>query len=236
MQLKTNLHFHTADDPRHKHSIKYTFEEGVDYAASLGFDVIALTCHRTAVIKPHYKSYAASKNILFIPGIELNIDERRNMRGKHLIVLNCRENIEEIKTFSELENYKKTYPEIFVLAPHPYFYGNYSLKGYLEKYIHLVDGIEHSWFYSKLFNRNKKAKDIAIKYNLPLIATSDAHFLNNMNKDYTLVDAVQKTPEAIFEALKQKKFKNITSPKEFLKEMACRQGLFFAKDFFGQYR
>lgn len=236
MKLKVNLHFHTREDPRHSHQITYTLKEGVDRAASYDFDVIALTCHKGVVMNPHFKKYAASKNILLLSGVELYIKEKSNMQAKHLVVLNCDQSIENVETFADLEEYKKKHPEIFVLAPHPYFYGNYSLKKYLEKYIHLIDAIEHSWFYSKMFNRNIKAKQVAQKYNLPFIATSDTHFFNFLNTDYAIIDAGEKTPAAIFNAIKNNRFKNITSPKSFLRDMVLTQGSFEIKDKLQKYK
>lgn len=216
MKLKTNLHFHTADDPQD--NISYTLEEGIDHAASLGFEVIALTCHASVQWRPSYAEYAASKNILLISGIEANIGERPGEK-RHLLILNCDKSAEKIKNFADLAEYKKNHSEIFVIASHPYFPGDTTLKKYLEKYIHLMDGIEHSWFYSKGFNLNKKAERIARHYNLPFIATSDTHFFTHMNTDYTVIDAEKKSPEAIFKALRQHQFSNATSPKRLVWDM-----------------
>ena len=233
MKLKANFHFHTADDPHDK--IKYTFKEGVDHAASLGFEVIALTCHAAMRWTSEYSQYAASKNILLLSGIELYMGGKKDqIDRKHLVLLNCDKGAEYIETFADLENYRKTHPDIFVLAAHPYFYGN-TLKELLEKHIHLIDGIEHSWFYSKRFNRNKKAAEIAQKYNRPLIATSDTHYFKHMNKDYAVIDAEEKTTQAIFAALRQHKFQNITSPKKFFRGMAIPFGIFTLQNFLDKH-
>ncbi|MEK7599237.1 MAG: hypothetical protein AAB474_02180 [Patescibacteria group bacterium] len=224
MRLKTNLHFHTGEDP--DDFISYDFYEGVDYAARLGFEVLALTCHRKFVYSQKFGNYARAKNILLIPGIEINIEK------KHVVVLNCDEEAEKIKNFQNLGEYKKTHPEIFILAPHPYFYGRKPLKNRLEKHIELFDAVELSWFYSKLFNRNIKGEMIASKYGKPFIAVSDTHFFDFMDKNYALVEAGQKTIPAVFQAIKNKNFENITSPRRFFQDMLWKYIWFNAKTCF----
>lgn len=233
MQLKANFHFHTSEDKRHR--ISYSLREGIDYASTLGFEVLAPTCHQKAIWTPEHAEYAASKNILLIPGIELYMREQEKDTPKHVLLLNALQETESMRTFNELEKYKKTHPEIFIIASHPYFYGNFSVKNLLEKHINLFDGIEHSWFYSKMFNRNKKGEEIAKKYNLPFIATSDTHFFKHMDKDYMVIEADEKTPQAIFAALKQHKFQNVTSPKKFFRGMVIPFLLFELRDFLKKY-
>ena len=67
MRIKTNLHFHTSDDP--EDSIDYDFYEGVDRAAALGFGALAITCHNKFVDDPEYEKYAEKRGILLIHGI-----------------------------------------------------------------------------------------------------------------------------------------------------------------------
>ena len=216
MELKANLHFHTRDDPRD--AICYTLQEGVERAKNLGFEVLALTCHQKFVNVPEYYDYAASRNILLIPGVERNIEKR------HVVILNPDKDVEGVSTFRELKDYKKSRPEIFVLAPHPYFYGGFSLKEKLTEHIELFDAVEHSWFYSRAFNRNKKGEAAAEEHSLPFIATSDTHALELLDVSYSVIEAKEKTIPAIFEAIKNKNFTNVTSPRKFLKEMVWEEG------------
>lgn len=209
MKLKTNLHFHTGEDP--KDNLPYSFNESIDYAAKLGFEVIAHTCHNKLIDKPEHTAYAAKKNILLINGLELNVEK------KHVVVLNPTKEIESVSSFEELEDYKKANPQIFILAPHPY-YPLSSLGKNLERFIHLFDAVEHSWFYSKSLNLNKRAESTAKKNNLPLIATSDTHWLETLNKSYALINASSKSIPDIFQAIKNNNFKNITSPLKFFTE------------------
>lgn len=232
MQLKTNLHFHTGDDP--EDAVSYSTKEGIDHAAALGFDALALTCHRKAAWTEEYDAYATARGILLIPGIELDLKESRESseRGRHLIILNCTKEAQGIWTFTDLKEYRARHPECFILAPHPFFYGNFSLKRYLHTHIGLMDAIEHSWFYSLLCNRNKKAARVAHAHHLPFIATSDAHIFQFMNTDYAIIDAEEKTIPALFQAMREHRITNVTKRKKFFKEMALPVVVCITKNFF----
>lgn len=246
MQIKANFHFHTADDPQD--FVPYTTEEGIDYAASLGYGALAVTCHQRVVWTPEYAAYAAARGILLIPGIEINIrtrDERiaeegyapargghrDARRGRHLIILNCAREAEQVRTFSDLRKYRAAHPECLVIAPHPFAYGNFSLKRFLERHIDLVDAIEHTWYYSRRLDRNKKAAAIAAKYHRPLIVTSDAHTFRNMDTDYALVDAKEKSIEAIFAAIRENKIANVTRRKKIIREMIIPAAALVSRNF-----
>jgi len=229
MKLKTNLHFHTADDPDHK--IEYSLREAIDYSASIGFSVLAITCHNYFAWTKSYAKYAEEKGILLIPGIEIGIERGKvSKEGYHLLILGCQKDAENIQTFDDVRKYKKKHPEIFIIAPHPFFPGSFSLKKELEKNIDIIDAIEQSWFYSKWFNKNKKAKKIAEKYKLPYISTSDTHFLDFMNRHFATLNTKEQTQEAVFEALRQKNFKNTTKANSLLKDLLLRQGTFTLTD------
>ncbi len=231
MQIKTNFHFHTSDDPRDP--VGYTIEEGIDRAASHDFSVLAVTCHQKFAWTQSAFEHAENRGILLIPGIELYVDEARGTWGRHVLLINvpkeAAKEAESVRTFEELAKYKSAHPESFIIAPHPYFYGNFSLHEFLEKYIHLFDAVEHSWFYSQFFNRNRRGREIAEKYDLPFVATSDTHFFDFLNSDYAVIDAGEKTAEALFDALRKKKYRNVTSQKKFLKDMVWKEGKFIMK-------
>ena len=239
MAMKTNLHFHTADDPQD--FVPYTTEEGIDHAASLSFDALAITCHQKAAWTPAYAAYAAARGILLVPGIELNIRTRDlrirgrgrhdARRGRHLIILNCSKDAEYVRTFSDLADYRSAHPECLTLAPHPFSYGNFSLKKFLEQHIDLVDVIEHTWFYSPRFDRNKKAASVATRYRLPMIVTSDTHRLHNMETDYALIETEDKTIKALFDGIRGHRVINITRPKRVIREMAFSGAMLVSKNF-----
>lgn len=214
MLLKTNLHLHTADDPKDK--ISYSIYQAIDHAQKKGFNVLALTCHKKYAYKKEYADYATTKNILLIPGIEASIEKR------DVLILNCDKNIEKIKTFPELKLYKKNNPQIFIIAPHPFvpYLPPKSLGKKLLENIDLFDAIEITVFSNSLFNFNKKAVKIAEKYHKPFIATSDTHFLKGLDYGFSLIEIPtpqEKIPpdlniKIIFSAIQGKKFKNKTTP------------------------
>ena len=211
MKLKTNLHFHSKEDP--VDIIEYDLFEGINKMYELGFNVLASTCHTKNICTQKHIEYAKEKGITLIPGIEANIHENKSRKRSHVVILNCDTNANDIHTFDDLKKYKNENPDILVIAPHPYFYGNYSLGHLLEKYIELFDVIEISWFYTKWFNRNKKAVEIAKKYNKPLIATSDTHKMRYFNINFATLDASGNTVDDIFNAIKENNFTNTTSPR-----------------------
>ena len=221
MKLKANLHFHAADDPKDR--ISYSVKEGIDRAAELKFDVLALTCHYFFAWKKSYADYATQRGILLIPGIEVNVEGPSNRLGRHVVILNCDKEAEQVRTLKDIADYREYKPDIFILAPHPFYphpLEKLSLKEHLVPNIDLFDAIELSWFYSKWFKKNnRKAEKIARKYKLPFIATSDTHFLEHLDFGYVVAEAAEKTPEAIFNAIKQGNFYNVTGPRKFWREM-----------------
>lgn len=199
MILKTNLHFHAKED---EPFLSYDIYKAIDYAKEYSFDVLAYASHKKFLFKDKYAEYAAKKGILLIPSIEMEI------KRKHIVVLNCNKEIENVKNFQELSDYKKKNPQILILAPHAFVFGLKKLGHYLFKNIDLFDVIEMTVFSNKTFNFNKKAEKTAQKNNKPFIATSDMHFLKDLERGYALVNASQKTIESIFEAVKKGDFQN----------------------------
>lgn len=208
--LKSSLHIHIQGDP--KDYIRHTGYELIDRAHNLGYEVLAITCHERMVMWSDLKNYAVERGILLIPGAEIEIN------GAHTLILNAPQDIEFIKTFEELIAYKKEHPEIFIIAPHPFFPSIKScLKTALYDYIDVFDGIEKSWFYSRFLNFNRRARELAETCGLPYIATADIHLLDQLEfGGHTLIDA-EKNIESILEALRLHKFKNISQPLTNLK-------------------
>jgi len=214
MQVKANFHFHTKDDRNDKNNkikgdIDYDLFDGILAAEKCEIKVLAVTCHNFVVTEKKYYEYAEKLGILLIPGIEKTIEK------KHIVLLNVDKKAEEINTFKELEEYKKSNPNLLVLAPHPFFSLGYSLGKKLVQNIKLFDAIEYSWFHFKRFNLNKKAKKIAKKYNLPIIATSDTHNLNLLPKSYCILNLENLSWKSVKKAILDKNFENISPPQPF---------------------
>jgi predicted metal-dependent phosphoesterase TrpH len=204
MILKTNLHFHTGGDPEDK--ISYSVYEALDKAHQLGFEVVAITCHKKVAHQKEYADYALKKNILLVAGLEASIE------GKDILILNCGKTAENVKTLADLRTYKKNNPQIFIMAPHPFVRSKKSLEEKLLENLDLFDAIEQTIFSNKIFNFNTRARQIAEKYGKPFVATSDTHFLGDLEHGYALIDAESKDTRAVFSAIRENKFKNKISP------------------------
>ena len=201
MILKTNLHFHTSEDPLDLF-IKYDIYEGIREAKKKGFKVLASTCHDEFTYKEEHGEYAREQGILLIPGVEIEI------KRAHVLILNADKEAEKIRTFAALKRYKEKNKKAFIIAPHPYF-GMFSLNGKLNRNINLFDAIEGNWFFSLAFNRNKKAEEMAKKYRKPYIATSDTHNIKNLNKSYSLIDASEFNIESVLDSIRDGRYKNV---------------------------
>lgn len=203
MQIKAALHLHIdLDNVEH---IGYSGYQAIDKAYQEGFKAIAFTCHDTYIDVTPFQAYANKFGILVIPGIEKTINLQ------HVIILNCKKDSLEINSFEQLETYKNSNPNCFILAPHPYYKTRECLGKNLLKWIHLFDGIEFSYCYHKLINPNKKAIKVATKHQKTLIGTSDIHFLDYFTNTYTIVNLENELSiENFIQALKKNQVEIIT--------------------------
>ncbi|MFH1720925.1 MAG: PHP-associated domain-containing protein [Patescibacteria group bacterium] len=197
--LKAQLHTHTNSDPRDRW-ISYSEKELIDRAASEGYEVLSITCHDKLVFTEELRKYAEGKGILLLPGIEIVIE------NSDVLIINATEKAKEIESFQDLKRYKYRNPNSLIVAPHPYFKKR-SLGKKLKKKLSLFDAIEYSFFYSDKLNLNKRAE----KLGLPMLGTSDTHFIDTLDTTYSLIDA-DKTPESIVRAIKQGKIEIKTKP------------------------
>lgn len=208
--LKAQIHIHTnyiQDD-----EAPYSPKELIDLAKEKGFDVLAFSEHELhyphkSTLSTYYdfKNYAEENNILLIPAVELTIE------GKHVLALNFLGDSKEYKTFEDLKQLKNKHPNTLLVAAHPYFLKPICLGKELENNLNLFDAIEYSYYYTRIINRNKKAVEIAKKYNKPLIATSDVHRRFQLEKTYSLINAEKNIP-SILKAIKENKIKIVTKP------------------------
>ncbi len=199
--LKVDFHTHTADDP--EETIRYSSRELIDKAQRLGFDAICITNHNAVSADGYLRDYASERDIVLIPGVEIDI------RGKHVLVINAREDILKASSFDDLRRLRT--PECLVIAPHPYFPGTSSLRGKMWKNIDIFDAIEFSWFYHRYINFNAFAVRMAAKRGLPVIGTSDCHSLSRFGRTYSLVEA-EKDAGSIVEAVRAGRVEIVASP------------------------
>lgn len=197
--LKAQLHIHCKDDPQDK--LKYSAEEVIDKAAELDFNVLSFTLHNKLFYPKEIVEYAKKKDILLIPGIELNIE------GKDVLIYGL-EKIPEIKKIPDLKKIKN---KALIIAPHPYLPRYYALRNKLVENIDLFDGLEYAFFYTKFLNHNKKTKKLAEKFKKTLVGMGDIHRLHWFDSTYSLIDS-KKNMKDVFEAIKNNKVEVITKP------------------------
>lgn len=202
MKLKADLHTHSSEDA--KDVILYDAYQLIDRAAGLGFDVLAVTNHNTVTYNQDLAHHAQKRNILMIPGIEATLSR------KHVIILNP--DFDDSRLPAQLEDLSRIKHEnSLIMAPHPYFPQSCALKNKFWEYASYFDAMEYSHFYHSAWNYNHKAEAAAEITGLPLIGSSDCHFLWEMGTTYSWVDADKNIPSVI-QALKAGKVTLVTSP------------------------
>lgn len=203
--LKFQFHVHTGQDPCDRPW--HTEKEMIDTAARHQYDVVAITCHNKVIFDEDLKNYAAAQKILLLPGIEKDVEKR------HVLIINATPEAEKIQNFTDLQTYKKSHPDCYIIAPHPYYFTSFCLREKFEPNIDLFDAVEYSWYHTRTLNSwNKKAEKIAAKHGLPMIATSDNHILKYFDRGFSEVEAEEKTWESIRKSLKANKIKLTKRP------------------------
>src|SRR4051812_30619711 len=137
--------------------------------------------------------------ILLIPAAEVRLD------GADVILLNVRaEEVTPLRTLDDLATLRaRRGPSLFTIAPHPFYVLGGSLGERLLERIDLFDAIELCHFWTRLFNPNRRAVEIAGRFKKPLIATSDAHQLHAFGSNYTSMPRpAELTVNSVLDALR----------------------------------
>ena len=201
--LKADFHLHTSDDI--KDNVEHSAKALIDRAAALGFEVLAITNHNIVTYTRELADYAASKGILLIPGIELDVEGSR-----HVLIINPDlKKLGKGKTVKDLSLLRRE--ETAIIAPHPFYPRKTCLGKRLAENIGLFDAIEYCHFYNHLINFNKKAERLAKEHSLPMVGTSDAHAMWQFNTTYSMVDS-GKTINGVIKAIKNGKVEVKTKP------------------------
>src|SRR3954452_18054122 len=169
--IKVDLHIHTLDDPLD--ALDYSAHQLLERARTLGFRVLAITLHDAVFDRPEVFADAANMGMLLIPAAEVRLE------GADVILLNVSaEEIAPLRTLDDLATLRaRRGPSLFTIAPHPFYVLGGSMGKKLVEKIDCFDAIELCHFWSRLFNPNRRATEVAERYGKPLIATSDAHRL-----------------------------------------------------------
>ncbi len=191
--LKADLHLHTNECPRDS-SIQYNARQLIDTAAGHGYDVLAITNHDMVTWDTDLRDYAADRDILLIPGIELTVNH------KHVLVYNADVRSGPLDSFEQLRGLKT--PDSLMIAPHPFYPGSHSLRSRLFRWRSLFDAVELCHFYTNWIGFNRRAVQAACMLDLPLVGTSDTHCLQQLGTTHTVIYA-EKTISGVIEAVKQ---------------------------------
>jgi len=188
-KLKVDLHTHTNISK----DGGQTPQELVDTAISLGFDAIAVTDHNTVKGGLIAEKYAKGKPIIIFPGQEIET------RQGEIIVLNVRETIQPYRDLVDTIMEAKE-DGGFIIVPHPFDLMRKGIGKNLDNVLKQIDVIEGFNSRTIWTAFNNRAREYAEKAKKPIIAASDSHFTNEINKSYTLVSS-KKNPDAILNAI-----------------------------------
>jgi predicted metal-dependent phosphoesterase TrpH len=213
--IKVDLHIHTLDDP--KDALDYSAHELLERALSLGFSVLAITLHDAVFDRAEVFADAARMGILLIPAAEMRLE------GADVILLNvAAEEVESLRTLDDLAQLRQRRGRsLFTIAPHPFYVLGGSIGEKLLERIDCFDAIELCHFWSRLFNPNRRAVEIAERFGKPLIATSDAHRLHAFGSNYTSIpEPAELTVENVIETLRCGRMRVTNPPCSFIDLMS----------------
>jgi predicted metal-dependent phosphoesterase TrpH len=206
--LKTELHTHTSADP-HDH-IPYSTTDLIDRAATLGYDVLAITLHDCWFDVRDVAGYARDRGITLIAGVE------RTIEHKHVLLLNFDAAAERVHSFDELAQLRRAQPAGLVIAPHPYYPARCCLGHLLERHADLFDAVELNAFYtSQVDCFNRSAINWARRVGKPIVANADVHRLKQLGRTFSLVDAAP-DPNAICAAIREGRVEIQRQPLSFV--------------------
>lgn len=212
-RLRADFHTHSADDPFD--TLDYSAEMLIDSVAEAGVDVLAITCHELNVYSDYLADFAARRNVLLIPGIEKFIE------GKHVLILNPASEHLSAHTFEEFRALGRR-GAVFI-APHPYYPAPHSLMSKLVRNIDLFDAIEYCSLYFRGLNPNRWAERVARLHGLPMIGTSDTHWLPYDSSTCSWITA-DRTIESVLEAIRAGRVEVDTSPRRLAPAMRAVAG------------
>lgn len=211
--IKLDLHIHTLDDPLD--ALDYSAHQLLERAKSLGFAALAITLHDAVFDRPEVFADAERMGILLIPAAELRI------LGGDVILLNVTAaEAAAIKNFDDLRQLRAARGDsLYTIVPHPFYVLGGSIGDRMLREMDCFDAIEFCHFHWGVFDRNRRATQVAAEFGKPLIATSDAHRLEAFGSHYTSIPRPEQlTTESVFAALRAGPLR-LTSPPATLAEL-----------------
>jgi len=200
--MKCDLHCHTKYSCDSTASVK----EVVDAGLKKGLDCLAITDHGQIKGALEAIEYARGKPILIISGIEIKSKEG------DILALNIKEVIPDKLSVRETLKRIKEKGGIAII-PHPFdwffYFGPFRNRRFLTEFnddlrnlLSEIDGIEAG--NALIFGPgNKKAFDLAQKYNLPFTAGSDAHTPGLVGKVFLEIPGENLSFQEVWEKIKK---------------------------------
>jgi predicted metal-dependent phosphoesterase TrpH len=151
--------------------------------------------------------------ILLIPAAEMRLE------GADVILLNVTaEEVKDLRTFDDLKALRAGRgASLFTIAPHPFYVLGGSIGEKLAERIDCFDAIELCHFWIRRINPNRRAVEMARRFQKPLIATSDAHQLHAFGSNYTSIPRpAELTVANVFEALRRGPLRLTNPPCSFV--------------------
>jgi predicted metal-dependent phosphoesterase TrpH len=225
-RVKLDLHIHTLDDP--KDALDYSAHQLLARAKTLSFDVLAITLHDAVFDRVEVFADAERMGILLIRAAEMRIE------GGDIVLLNVTsDEVVGLRTFEDIRQLRaRRGDSMFTFAPHPFYVFGGSIGERLLREIDCFDAIEVCHFYKGFFNPNRRAIEVARKFNKPLIATSDAHRLHAFGSNYTsIARPAELTPANIFAALRSGEARLTNPPCTFFDMFSAIYFIFVAHPF-----
>jgi hypothetical protein len=202
MELRAQLHMHTTESKGTRIEMECNIhpKKAVDILKKKNIQVAAITDHNNTRAYPKIKDYAEKKGIILINGIEVSTEDGE------LIGLNVEPGIEkELKKGIDLLEAKDIILSHGgeILIPHPF---DMMGRG-IGKRIKDVKGIVEVFNPGNvLYFEDKFARIVAEKLGLPMVACSDAHWLEMIDRGVTVVDC-EPDVDSVFESIKKGKVK-----------------------------
>ena len=198
--LKCCLHAHT-----NERGIRYKPGDLIKVAKKRGYDVLSITEHGSVYFTEELRELADETGVLLIPGTEAYVGERKS----HVLILNSenyppQEKMKKMEDFAAWVKNDSDRKNTLVIAPHPFYLKKCSLGDDLENYIDIFDAVEFS-FFRPPSEPNRKAVEIAKKYNKPIVGTGDIHRLWQLGTTFCLIKS-EKKRESIVRTIKESTF------------------------------
>lgn len=212
--LKADFHLHTCEDPNDgQRMVVHTPAELIRHAADQGFRVLSITNHNQLLYNRELAEYAERLGVLLIPGVEATLS------GRHVLLYNF---LDYRPSWNSAEQVRRSKgPGQLVIAPHPFYPVSEALRELFFEWADLFDAVELSSLSLRGLDFNRRAAREARRRGLPLVGNSDTHFLYQLGRTYTMVDADFQVA-SVLEALRSGRVRAVSQP----------NGAFFVSRFF----